>query len=127
MINCFDQIDCWSDLEGLNEDLLNETDKTNKKVLSILWSRFSSLNNMIFTNKIWEKLICKFVDKKELWKLLTLEDMSWKTKASLKFSYMNWYFYLDALNAYEHWKCNVLFKWKWNEWKILYKYYLEDK
>jgi len=181
----------------LSEDFFNEnpylsltwkptealTNETNYKVLNTLWSRFSDLDWKVFLNKHWEKLLCKFVDKKKDWKRLTLEGSDWEEKASLKFSYMDWFYYLDQINAYDHWKWNwwvlldefikktkwkkvflqdnayirdgmsdtylrlksfyekrwfkeskidvlknnnVLFKWEWNEWKIMYKYYLDE-
>ena len=183
MNNCPKKINSWTEICQLNNYINDELDDINKNVLSILGSRFSSLDNQIFINKVWEKLICKFIDKKNLWKRLTLNNLNWNEKASLQFSYKEWYFYIEVITAYEHWKWNwwilldvfmkktrwkkvflqdnayirdgmsdtylrlnnfykkrwfsdssinelqknnVLFKWNWNEWKILYKYYLDD-
>ncbi len=156
-------------------------DIVKENVWNLLKSRFNILNNKIFINKLWEKLICKVSVYQKKFKKLILEDNKWNTKSSLIFEYKWWCYYIDSLNSYDNrkgnwslvldiflktikWKkvylqdnaylrddkdkytyirlknfyksrwfnksgisefqrCNVLFKWNVNEWRIYYKYF----
>jgi len=174
--------------EKLYQDwVINEFNENNYKletvienVWKILKSRFTVLDNKVFYNIKWDKLICKLSVISKNLKKITLENIKWELKSSLTFEYKWGCYYIDSLNSYENqrwngrlildlflktakWKniflqdnayaidpndeysflrlknfykkrwfkkskiwefqrCNVLFKWNVNEWRIYYKY-----
>jgi len=170
------------------DEVINEFSKNNYKLESVIrnvWkilkSRFIVLDNKVFYNIKWDKLICKLSIISKNLKKITLENIEWELKSSLTFEYKWGCYYIDSLNSYDiqrwngrlildlflrtaKWKniflqdnayardpddeytflrlknfykkrwfkkskiwefqrCNVLFKWNVNEWKIYYKYH----